>query len=95
MRIRQHQRIDAEFCDLEPDALELLGLDLAGELRAVNGDRAERRGGALVPDRIDRVGIDRDQLGAGLGAGGGQPLGCRRSVQPGVKSEAVAGHEVL
>ena len=61
----------------------------------MNGDRAERRRRALGPDRIERVAVDRDQLGAGLGAGGGQPLGCRRSVQPRVKTEAVAGHEVL
>ena len=42
-----------------------------------------------------RVAVDRDQFGAGLGAGAGQPLGCRRSVQPGVKTEAVAGHQML
>ena len=83
------------LCDLEPDPLQLLGLDLAGKLRAVNGDRAERRGRALGPDRVERVAVDRDQLGAGLGAGRGQPLGCRRSVQPGVKTEAVAGREML
>ena len=95
MRIRQHQRIDAEFCDFEPDPFQLLGFDLAGELRAVNRDRAERRGGALGPHRVDRVAVDRDQFGAGLGAGRRQPLGCRRSVQPGVKTEAVAGGEML
>ena len=93
--IRQHQRIDAELADLQPDPLELLGLDLAGKLRAVNGDRAERRGRALGPHRIQRVAVDRDQLRAGLGAGRGQPLGCRRSVQPRVKTEAVAGREML
>ena len=58
------------------------------------GDRPERRRRAVVPDRIDRVALDRDQFRAGLGAGRGQPLGCRRSVQPGVKSEAVALGEV-
>ena len=42
-----------------------------------------------------RVGLDRDQLGAGLGAGRGQALSCRRSVQPRVKTEAVAGLKVL
>ena len=95
MRIRQHQRIGAELCDLAADAPELVGLGLAGELRAVNGDRAERRGGALGPHRIQRIALDRDQFGAGLGAGRRQPFGCRRSVQPWIKSEAVAGDEVL
>ena len=56
---------------------------------------AERRRRALGPHRVDRIALDRDQFGAGLGAGGGQPLGCRRSVQPGVKTEAVAGCEML
>ena len=93
--VRQHQRIDAQFGDLQPDALELLGLDLAGKLRAVNGDRADRRGGALGPDRIERVAVHRDQIRAGLGAGRGQPLGCCRSVQPRVKTEAVAGGQML
>ena len=95
VRIRQHQRIDAEPRDLEPDPLELFGFRLAGKLRAVNGDRAERRRRALGPHGIERVAVDRDQLRAGLGAGRGQPLGCRRSVQPRIKSEAVAGGEML
>jgi hypothetical protein len=95
MRIRQHQRIDAELVDLEPDPLELFGFDLAGELRAVNSDRAKRRGRAFGPDRIDRVAVDRDQFRAGLGAGCRQPLGCRRSVQPGVKTEAVSSDQML
>ena len=69
VRIRQHQRVDAELGDLGADAVELVGLRLAGELRAVNRDRAERRRRALGPHRIERVAVDRDQFGAGLGAG--------------------------
>ena len=61
----------------------------------MNGNRAERRGRALGPHRIQRVAVDRDQLRARLGAGGGQTLGCRGSVQPRVKTEAVAGREML
>ena len=61
----------------------------------MNGNRAERRGRALGPHLVQRVAVDRDQLRARLGAGGGQTLGCRRSVQPRVKTEAVAGHEML
>jgi hypothetical protein len=93
--VRQHQRLDPELVHFEPDPLEFLGLDLAGKLHAMNGNRAERRGRALGPHLVQRVAVDRDQLRAHLGAGGGQALGCRRSVQPGVKTEAVAGHEVL
>ena len=95
MRIRQHQRFDPEARDLEPDPLELVGFRLAGELRAVNGDRSERRGRALGPHRIERIAVDRDQFRAGLGAGLGEPLGCRGSVQPRIKSEAVAGSQML
>ena len=92
--VRQHQRVDAEPCDLQPDPLQLFGLDFAGKLRAVNGDRTERRRRAFGPYRIERVAVDRDQFRAGLGAGGGQPFGCRRSVQPRIKSEAVAGRKM-
>ena len=95
VRIRQHQRIDAELCNFQPDTLQFLGFDLAGKLRTVNSDRAERRGGALGPYGIKRVGVDRDQFGTGLGTGRRQPLGCRRSMQPGVKTEAVVGGEML
>ena len=94
MRIRQHQRLDAEARDLEPDPPQLFGFRLAGKLRAVDRDRSERRGRALGPHRIQRVAVDRDQFRAGPGAGPGQPLGCRRSMQPRIKSEAVAGHQM-
>ena len=92
--VRQHQRVDAELDDLEPDPLQLLGFDLAGKLRAVDRDRAERRFRALGPDRIQRIALHGHQLRAGLGAGGGEALSCRRSVQPRVKTEAVAGRKV-
>jgi hypothetical protein len=93
--IRQHQRIGAEFCDLAADAPEFFRLGFAGELHAVNRDRAERRRGTFGPHRIEGIALDRDQFSARLGTSRGEPLGCRRSVQPRVKSEAVAGHKVL
>jgi hypothetical protein len=77
MRIRQQQRVDAEPRDLAANAIELVRLALAGELQAVNRDRAERRRRTFGPYRIDRVRIDRDQFRAGLGAGRRQPVGCR------------------
>ena len=92
--VRQHQRVDAELGDLEPDPLQLLGFDLAGKLHAVDRNRAQRRGRALGPDLVEGVGLHRDQFRAGLGAGGGEAFGCRRSVQPGVKTEAVAGRKM-
>ena len=84
--VGEHQRIDAELVDLEPDPLQLLGFDFAGKLRAMNADRAERRQRALGPDRIEGVAVDRDQPGTGLGARRRQPFSCRRSMQPGIKS---------
>jgi len=86
VRIRQHQRVDAEFRDFEPDALQLVRLRLARKLQAVYGDGRKRRGGALGPHRIQGIAVDRDQFRAGLGADRGQPFGCRRSVQPWIKS---------
>ena len=70
---------------------ELFALRFAGKLRAVDRDRAERRRGPFGPHGIERVAVDRDQFGLGLGAGGRQPFGCRRSVQPRIESEAIAG----
>ncbi len=61
----------------------------------MNGDGRQRRRRAFGPHGIDGIGVDRDQFRAGLGTGRGQPLGCRRSVQPWIKSEAVAGNEML
>ena len=95
VRIRQHQRVDAKPHDFEANALELVGFRFARKLAAVNGDRAQRRRRALGPHGIERVAVDRDQFRARLGAGRRQPLRCRRSVQPRVKSEAVAGCEML
>ena len=95
MRIRQHQRIDAEPGDLDAYTPELVGLGFAGEFHAMNGDRAERRRRAFGPHRIERVAVDRDQFRAGLGAGSSQPLGRRRSMQPRIESEPVAGDEML
>ena len=42
--VRQHQRVDPELVDLEPDPLELFGFDLAGKLRAMNRTRGRAAG---------------------------------------------------
>jgi hypothetical protein len=95
MRIRQHQRVDAEPLDLGTNTCEFFALGFTGELCAVNSDRAERRCRTLGPDRIERVAVDRDQRRAGLATGRRQPFGCRCCVQPWIESEAIAGGEVL
>ncbi len=95
VRIRQHQRVDAELGDLGADPLQLLAFRFARELLAVKGDGRKRRGGALGPDRVQRIAVDRDHLRARLGAGGREPLGGRRRVQPRIEPEAVAGHQML
>ena len=75
--------------------IELFGLRFAGKSRRVHRNRRKRRRRAFGPHRIQRVALDRDQLRAGLGAGGREPFGCRGSVQPWIESEAVAGAEML
>ncbi len=95
VRVGHHQRVGAQFDDLVANARELRRFSFAGIFQLVHRDLAERRGRALLPDGIDGVALDRDQLRAGLGAGGLQPLHCRRSVQPRVESEAVAGLQLL
>ncbi len=70
-------------------------LRFAGEFQVMHRDLSERRGRALLPHRVDRIALDRHQLGARLGAGGLQPFHCRRSVQPGIEAQAVAGLQPL
>jgi len=61
----------------------------------VEGHRGQWRGGALGPHRIERIGLDRDQLCAGLGAGRRKALcGCG-GIQPWIKSKPIAGHKML
>jgi len=85
MAVGQHQRVGPELLDLGLDLHNLLGLGDAGILQAVDRDRRDRRLRPVRPDGVDRIAVDRDQFGAGLGAGGGETLGCRKSVQPRIK----------
>ena len=57
-------------------------------------DRAQWRGGAVGPDRVDQVGLDRDQRGARRGAGLGQSFGAFDGVQPRVVAKAVGAREI-
>jgi hypothetical protein len=51
--------------------------------------------GESIPRRIERIAVNCHQFGTSLGAGGRQPFGCRRSVQPWIKSEAIFGLQVV
>ena len=52
-------------------------------------------GRAVGPDRVDRVGLDRDERRAGRCAGLGELLGAVDGMQPRVVAERGAGREVL
>ena len=94
VRIGDQQRVDAESGQRGRDPGKLVGGRLARDARFMRADRTERGGRALAPDRVDGVGIDRHQCRAGARAGLGELVGCRRCVQPRVKSEAVVGAEM-
>mgnify|MGYP003694135355 CR=1 FL=1 len=61
VRIGDDQRVGAQLADLGADARELVVRRLAGEAQVMQRDRAERRRRAVGPDRVDQVGLDRDQ----------------------------------
>ena len=94
MRIGHHQCVGAQRSDLLADAAELGCRRLAGKTQMMQHDRAERRLRAAGPDRIDRIGVGRDQFAAGIGAGAHQPLRAFRRVQPRVVAEVRACGQV-
>ena len=94
MRIGQHQSVRLHLRDFCADAAEFVALAFARELHAVNGHRPQWRSGAFCPDGIDRIAFDCDKFGPSFFAGFDQSLRCRRSMQPGVKTEAVSVIEI-
>ena len=92
--IGDHQCVGAQLDQFRTDACELLIGAFAGEARVVQRHRAERCGGAIGPDCIERIGLDRDQRRADGGAGLAQTLHALRRVQPGVVAEPVVGGEI-
>jgi len=61
----------------------------------MEGDRGQRPTRTLGPHRIEWIALDCDELRAGLGASGRKALcGCG-GMQPRIKSEPVAGHQVF
>ena len=67
----------------------------AGEAQIVQHHRAERRRRPVGPDRVDRIGLDRNERRAGIGAGARQPFRALGGVQPGVVAELGARRQVL
>ena len=94
MGIGDDEGVGLELLDLGAHALELVGGRFAGELQIMRHHRAVGRRRAVRPDRIDRIGLGRDQDGADAGAGLGEAFGALGAVQPGVVAELLAGHEV-
>ena len=73
-----------------------LGLDgFAREGERLDRDRAGRRGRPVVPDAIDEVLLDRDELGAALGEALDQAPGLGAGVEPGVETDAATLRRVL
>ena len=94
LRIGDDERVGLELGDLGADAGKLRGRILAGKARIVRRHRAERRGRAIGPDRVDRIGLGRHQRRVGGGASLGKPLGGFDRVQPGIVAEVRAGREI-
>ena len=95
MRIGDDKRIGLEFGDLGMHAPKLGGRVLAGESCIVQDHRSERRRRPVAPDRVDQIGLDRHQRGAGRGACLGKLLGALDGVQPGVVTDTLPGSEIL
>ena len=70
------------------DALQLGRRALAGEPLGMSVDRRQRRARTVGPDRVDRIGLDRDEFAAGGAAGLRQPLDRIRRMQPRDRSRA-------
>jgi len=95
VRIRYDQRVGAKSCQLGPNAGELFCGGFAGEAQSMQRDRAKGRGGAVGPNGVDQIRLDRDQLRAGGGASLAKPLGALDAVQPRIVAEPVARREML
>ena len=76
------------------DALQLGRSALAREPFGMDVDRRQRRLRTVGPDRVDRIGLDRDQFAAGGATGFRQPFDRFRRMQPGVVTKPAARAEV-
>ena len=94
MRIGHNQRVDLQLGQLDPNAREFLGRGFAGEFQFMHHHGSERRGRPVAPYRIDGIGLDRHQRGAGRRRRLAEPLGAVGRVQPRVIAETRARREV-
>ncbi len=94
LRVGDDERVGLGLGDLGLHPRELRGGALAGEAQIVQHHGPKRRGRAVRPDRIDRVGVGRNQLGAGRGRGLCQFLDAGDRVKPRVVAELGAGGQV-
>ena len=86
--------VGLEGGELLADARELGGDPLAGERLVLHDDRRERGRGAIGPDRVDGVGVDRDERRAGALGRRGEALDLGHGVEARVVAEALTGLEL-
>src|SRR5260370_42139446 len=68
---------------------------LASKAQVVQVHGSKRRAGAIRPNRIDQIAIERHQLGGGCSTGFAHALCSLNSMEPGVIAETIIGREVL
>src|SRR5690606_36782611 len=88
--IGRHRRVGADLCDGYGETGELVGRALPGEAFGVELDRRMGRLRLVLPDRVDRVAVDRDELAALLVQRGAQHARLGDRVQPGIEAYAPA-----
>ncbi len=96
MRIGDDERVGAQLARLRVRMrASLASAASPAKRRSCSVTAPERRRRAIAPDRVDQVGLDRDQRGAGSGAGLAQSLRVFDRVQPGIVADAVAAAEIV
>ena len=95
LRVGDQQRVGAQLRNLGADPFELVRRGLARELGVAQADRAGRRGRTILPQRIDGIAVDGDELCAGGGAGLLQTFGLLAGVQPRIVSELRIAFKVV
>ena len=95
LRIGDQQRVGAQLRNLGADPFELVRCCLTRELGVAQTDRAGRRGWTILPQRVDGIAVDGDELGAGSRAGLLQSFGLLAGVQPRIVCELGAALEVV
>jgi hypothetical protein len=87
IRLGENRRGDAGGVQRTADAQSLFGRVDTGVIQHVRYGGGQRRGRAIPPDRIDRVGRERDSLQSGGGQIGLKRFDSGRGMQPGVEAD--------